>query len=619
MSRRNKNSNVRGPNSALTEFLRVEGITETFRRRRNNVQVETVGENEPEAQQVAQDQDVLSEGSSSINAINVDEDDEFEQIRIAARQKRKAAGLSDESEVDEADSDDDDDDDFVLGNEYEIEGQQDECIECGRKFKLTAYSRYDKLRKGYYCDECNEEIKIQERNKRKNQMSARRRRKRVAQALLNKTTVKLPLLQDVCIDCITKNIEQVESLGDIGNINLTKISQILSKNRSLNDLTIPLFLNRNLTSLQFWDCSNVDSDSYNKIASYCPDLQNLTLFMCGQLHNDNLTYFSDKFRNLTELNLNGPFLISDSMWQQFFETGGSKLNIFEIRNTHRFGNVSLQSLLENCGRNLVGLKLSRLDGIDNKTAYESISQYLSPNILQHLEISYPKSENLIQGNTILDILSKCQESLLSLNLDGCSDLDDGFTKDFVEMKLNNLKTLSLKNLDLVKHLDFSKFSNGGLNSINLSKCIDLDDMSVYSILAHSCETVVELSLNSIEVSKDLLWQIFTPDDDELKQRYSHESDENSDNSDNSDDENSVDDSDNDEESPEPVFYRQLKFPNLTTLDLGFVRAVDDQILHLLSENCGKLKYLEVFGNNRCTHEAKVRKDLIIIGRQGDLH
>lgn len=106
---------------------------------------------------------------------------------------------------------------------------------------------------------------------------------------------------------ITENIEDVDVLGDIGQMNMNRISMILSKNRSLNNKTISLFLSPDLKSLQFWDCSNVDSDSLNKIASYCPHLESLTLFMCGQLHNDNLQYFATQLTKLTELSLNGPF------------------------------------------------------------------------------------------------------------------------------------------------------------------------------------------------------------------------------------------------------------------------------------------------------------------------
>lgn len=610
MSRRRGASNVRGPNSALTEFLRVEGITENFRRRRER-------ENEQQIADLTQDSDEASESGTGDNTEieagtsgsrstirDIEEDEDVQQIRLAARRKRKAAGQQISDDDDDGNSvGDSDDEDFVVGNEYKIEGDEDTCIECGQLFKLTVYSRYDKLRKGYLCEDCNELIKAEERKKRKNQMSAKRRRKRVAQALLDKSFVKIPSLQDVCIKVITSNIDQVETLGDIGTSNLNEISKILSKNRSLDNSTMTLFLNPNMTKIEFWDCSNVDSDSFNKIASFCPNLTSLTLFMCGQFHNDNLVYFSDKLK-LSELNLNGPFLISDVMWQEFFENGGKYLEKFEIRNTHRFGNDSLISLLENCGSKLKSLKLSRLDGIDSAAMYELIPHYLTQDCLENLEISYPKSEELVTNELIINALAMSEASLCSLNLDGCSDLTDLFTQEMVKLNLEKLTSLSLKNLDQITDFNFSNFKNSGLMSLNLYKCVELSEASVYSILKHSCSTLVELSLNSVPVSKNFWWQIFTSNNDELKKRYLKSD------SDGSDDEN--------EESESQAFYDELSFPNLTSLDVGFVRSVDDQILNLISKKCPKLKVLEVFGANRCTFGAKVREDLIVIGRQGDL-
>ena len=64
------------------------------------------------------------------------------------------------------------------------------------------------------------------------------------------------------------------------------------------------------------------------------------------------------------------------MWQDYFEEAGSRLTKFEIRNTHRFGNDSLISLLENTGKNLTSLKLSRLDGLNSSEIYGLIPHYI---------------------------------------------------------------------------------------------------------------------------------------------------------------------------------------------------------------------------------------------------
>ncbi|KAI5954152.1 RAD7 [Candida margitis] len=651
-----KQGNVKGPSSALTEFLKSEGITDAFRQRRaREAEVTATATTETTTQETTPDADAGAgndeedlHGETSMENLSAagsplvsrrgsrrqsstptrgveeddDEDDEIIQMRKAAKRKLRAArqdagGTSRKRAMpgDGSGSDDDSSDDSSADDDYSDDGddldnanmknfgEQDTCVDCGDKFELSVYSRFIKDKSGYLCDSCNKVLKEHERRARSNQLNARKKRKRVAQALLNRTTVKIPKLQDVCIKKITQNIEDVDVLGDIGQINLNKISSILSKNRSLNDKTISLFLSPDLKNIAFWDCSNVDSDSLNKIASYCPNLESLTLFMCGQFHNDNLEYFASNLTHLHSLALNGPFLISDKMWQAYFDRVGGRLQKFEIRNTHRFGNDSLLSLLENCGKDLTSLKLSRLDGINQQDAYNQISNYIAQSKLTHLEISYPTDEDLVTDDLIVDILQKTGDSLVSLNVDGCSALTDKFLLDGVSKYCHNLTQISMKNLDQVSNEgfatafnQFSKVNAGGLIEVNLMKCTDLGDEAVYALLNHSCHTLVELSINSLHrITSDFLSQIFTDDKHQFKKklRERHEEDSN------------------------VKYYQQVPLILLTYLDASFVRAVDNEILSLIGGSCPQLQIIEVYGDNRCNGKASFRDGLMVIGRQSD--
>lgn len=563
----------------------MEGITDAFRERRLRDDTSATASAEPES------------GDTSDNIVTVSgapggEDDDEAEIRLAARRKRARNGsISDDNDSDDAD--------FELGNNYRRLGDDDECVECGNTFSVTVYSRFLEAKKGYLCDGCNEELKKREKNARRNQLSARRKRKKVAEALLDKKTVRFPTLQDLCIRKITANIADVEVLGDIGQVNMNKISQILSRNRSLDNSTVALFLHPGLKTLQFWDCSNVDSDALNKIASFCPHLELLTLYMCGQLHNDNLAYFSSQL-SLQELCLNGPFLISDSMWQDFFETGASKLARFEVRNTHRFGNDSLISLLENCGKNLTMLKLSRLDGITSEAVFDLIPHYVLTALLTHFELSYPHKEDLVTDDLLVNLLSVTGESLTHLNVDLCSNLTDRFLHEGVMRFCPRLTHLSMKGLHQLTNegvamafSDYSAVNSGGLISLDISKCEHLGNEAVHAILAHSGHTLVELNTNLVYgITKDFLMQILTDDSHPSKKRSENDSD--------------------------TAFFSHVSFPLLTRWDTGFVRAMDDEVLSMVSKTCSKLAYVEVYGNNKCTSKARVRDDLLIIGRQSDV-
>lgn len=621
MARRYRPSGVRGPNSALTEFLRNEGITDAFRRRQEEQQElrqqSEEGSPTPEVQEiVSSSPSSASRRARSSRAVLV-EDDEEAEIRAAGRRKRRAARRSGDDSDPDGDYSDDSDADFNedddLGNTYRKFGDEDQCAECGNPFTVSVYSRYVEDLKGYLCEDCNDKLKKKERNARRNELNARKKRKKLAQALLDKSTVRIPSLQDICIKEITSNINDVEALGDIGQSNINKISKILSKNRSLNDYTISLFLNPELKSLEFWDCSNVSSHSLNQIAAFCSQLESLTLFMCGQLHNDNLHYFKDKLLALKKLSLNGPFLISNTTWQDFFEESQSNITQFEVRNTHRFGNDAFITLMEKRGPQLTLLKLLRLDGLDSAAIYELLPHYLSPSTLTELELSYPHTPDLITDELLIHILAITGESLVSLNVDGCTSLTDEFFKEGVCKFCPRLEHLSMRGLELVTSEGFSEgfdefkeINTGGLVTVDLTKCLDLNDEAIHRLLQHSGNTLIDLSLNSLDrLTKSFLTQIFMRDESSAKMAIKKAIEEGVN--------NEVED-----EGDRQQFFSFIELPLLTRLDIGFVRSFDDETARLFSEGCPKLRILEVFGDNRCTARARVRPDLLIIGRQGDL-
>lgn len=561
--RRRNNTNtdeggVKGPSSALTSFLREQGISaEQIRLRyeQSKRQKEPGGTTEVESGVEIPVEEVTNRDLEIKINTGLDSDEEevdYEKPLSKRQRLEQTVNVSSGTDL------------------Y--------CMECDQDFTISVYSK--KMERdgkiGYLCPSCSKIQIRRERLAKRHEIEARRRRKKIAAALLDKKQFKLPSLQDFCINVITENINSVEALGEIGTHNKMKICRILAKNRSLNNKTISLFLDGNTKKLEFWDCSKIDKNSLDKIAVYCPNLESLTLNMCGQLHNDNLQYFGSKLNNLKSFHLNGPFLINDNAWQSFFESKvGKNLKQFTLINTHRFSNDSLVCLLENCGNNLESLTLSRLDSLDSKPVFDLLPHFLSS--LKHLEISYPHSKNLIDDDLIINLLAVNCDSLESLNLDRCSDLTDRFLTEGLKPFGSHIRKLSLTDLDQIDDAGvgvlFDDWKiNGGLTDINLERCTLLTDDSIYKMLSHSSETLVRLKLNSVKlISKSLFSKL----------------------------------------------SRNTTFPLLTFLDLGFVRSVDDSVLAMLSRICPKLEILEVYGNNRCTERALIRENLTVIGRQTD--
>ncbi|ANZ75677.1 BA75_02337T0 [Komagataella pastoris] len=541
---------VRGPNSALTAFLREQGIDAGAIRRRY-------------------EQSLLTERNEQTSHLYEQEDESFEEneIILAAiekRRRKRAEANADGSYSDSSFSGDD-----LKDSHY--------CMNCDREFRITVYSK--KVEKdgkvGYLCIKCTRFQIEQEGRKKKAAFEARKKRKKLASALLNRQELKIPSLQDICIKLLSTHIDDVHALGDISVVSMNKISRILSKNRSLNNRTMMLFLDATLKHLEFWDCSNIDMAYLDKITTFCPKLESITLNMCGQLHNSNLISFAQNLLSLNSVVLNGPFLISEPTWIQFFELMNEKLRLFHVSNTHRFSDQCLQSLLTNCGGRLESLSLSRLDGLSSKAAYDVLPYHLKN--LKLLDLSNPFKENLIDDNLIISILSVNGGSIETLLLDGCSGLTDLFLVKGVKKFCPFLKRISLESLDQVTDNGFTQLFDGwninsGLIEVNLKRCSGLTDRGLFTFLSHSASSLVSLNLNSVYSLSRTLFETLS---------------------------------------------RTLRFPLLTTLDLGFVRSVDDKAIAILSRICPKLKELEVYGNNRCTQRARIRRGLKVLGRQSD--
>lgn len=569
----NAASSIRGPNSALTEFLRQQGISAEEIRQRHLRRIAGEEQEQPEVVNIDGIGNAANEVQQNEGEAEVPDEEEL-QMRIAARRKRRAAKDNDEGDYTDSDSEDNSDhgENERVPERAMIIGDEVSCFKCSTSFVVTVYSEQDPETGGYYCVEC---LKVKIENDkaiRKNQVASRKKRQRLAVALLDRQDVKIPSLQDISIKKITERIEDVDELGDIGMINMRKIAKILCRNRSLNDSTITLFLNTSIEVLELWDCSKINKDSYDKICSFSPKVKQLTLLMCGRLHNDNLNYYASNFKNLRSLELDGPFLINNETWQNFFRVKGKDLASFKVSNTHRFDDLTLETLLQNVNpEKFQSLKLSRLAGIKSKDTFDLIPMYLTN--LVELEISYPDHEELVDDSMLINTLSINGESLNTLVLDGCSALTDEFLINGIKPFATKLRKLSLQFLDQITDEGFVGLFhewdiNLGLNEVFLKKCFSLGDAGILEMFLHSNSTLVELSLNSVKDLTVLPFQV-------------------------------------------------MKCNNLIYLDIGFIRSIDDRVLELIQKNCKQVKIIDCYGNNKFTANAKIRDDVKVIGRQSD--
>ncbi|KAK9322394.1 hypothetical protein V1517DRAFT_138407 [Lipomyces orientalis] len=552
MSRNAGGSRVRGPNSALTEFLRERGIDANAIRHRYE---ETIQQQAT----ASSDTVVTVSGSSSTSSSRSHEVETrvSSTSRSRKRTKKKREYSDDEGEL-------------LSRMTRPRPGQIDFCAECQCRFTVTAYSKPARDGNGLLCHSCGSKYAQEEKQQKKTQISSRKRKKSIAAALLDKQEFAVPNLQDLCIKIIAKYIDDVEILGDIGDFNMEKIARILSRNRSLKDNTVKLFLGPSIKRLHFWDCSNLCSDSLELIASYCPLLESLTLSMCGQITDKVIDYYSTNLRNLHSLTVNGGFLVTSGCWVRFFDTIGSQLVRFSVANTLRFNRNPLEALVRNCSGTLEELSFSRVGSLQD----EDIPLLLQLPKLTALELSYMRSA--ITDDCMIGLLRLVGSQLVALNLDDSGDLSDKFLVEGVRPHCGRLQNLSLALGDGftdvgVRDLFKDWELNNGLISANFSRCTNVGDEGIQALIDHSAKTLVILNLNSIYNLTSATFRLLASSDCEF----------------------------------------------LSQLDFGFVHCVGDEEIEVLTERCKSLQLIEAYGNIRISEFAKLKRGVKVAGRQSD--
>ncbi|SNX84054.1 related to RAD7 - nucleotide excision repair protein [Melanopsichium pennsylvanicum] len=653
-------SNVRGPTSALTEFLRERGITarnaNRFRRReqeqQEQAQVQAAAASDNAGSTSAspavasplpspvRPRRPLGRNSSSMNFEEDDEtDDDLPEAATATsaqahtttssvRQTRASEKRRPQPDEDAAeactisngkgkkkskkgdDDDDDDDDDYSPKNMAKKEkekgpapddweeslglpqasssrtnfsyasrtpGSINYCGVCKNKFTITQYTKM--ADKGPLCHRCGPLYEgpggIGADSKVKPAPKKRQVRRKLMQDGLRQS---FPSLQSYCIDVVSRHIEDVEALGLIGFRNMDAISKSISKNRSLNPKTLPLFLSPSITTLSLYDCSKLDSEALQSIAAFAPNLQHINLQLCGMLDNDAIDTWSKKLPKLKSVELYGPFLVRKEAWLRFFEVVGSRLESFKIRESPRFDLSCAEAMVQHCPK-LRELGLAQIGPLD-KMMLRPLESYGDQ--LTYLDISDPGVSapgippNSLEDDEVISLLKAVGTNLTYLDVSKNIDLSDRIIKEAITPRCHKLKTLRLIGCEKFEaetvagmFSEWSKEGVPGISHLHLDRVLKLDDSLVEPMLTHSGPHLVELSLNSVDGITDKGLEILA---------------------------------------------NAKNLPVLELLDLSFVRAVDDGSLDKICRNLDSLKKVSVFGCNRISDFMKSDR-VRIVGKE----
>ncbi|KAF9519693.1 hypothetical protein BS47DRAFT_1336788 [Hydnum rufescens UP504] len=621
---------VRGPASALTSFLREQGIEagpiSAYSRRRVNQAQNEENQGEPDAE--VHEEETPGAGPSSAvpsptpatrtrkrkrageyDSDDLDEDEEATsspskkkatatekakakaKAKAAAQAKKKARG-----DGDYEDDDDDDEDEYsalskstaskpVAAAKPSI-GSFENCANCSKKFTVTRYTPAASPPPGYLCHDCAKASGTDPFKKPapKQQRKGRQDKRKIVNY---EEKDRVDTLAQLCIRVVTKHIEDVEALGDISSHNVDMISKIMAKNRRLTSSIATLFYDVNNTTLALYDCTSLLPDGLCTLASLNPNLTSLRLDYVGRMNDAVLAHWSTHLKSLTHVDLLGPFNIKSSAWINFFRKMHRPLEKFAVTQSPRFDLTCLEALVARSATSLVELRLGEVGQL--------CDAWLDPiacfTRLTRLNLAYPATSLSDEG--LIELLSSIGERLTHLDISGHDEVGDLAFETGIGPHAKKLVELRARDLVLLTDEGIAKFFGADgpsdetsenekeeaqtramvvppLEVIDLSRAPHLSSNALTALLAHSGSVLRELHING--------WK----------------------------------DADN-----ESLLGIGERAPNLTRVDLGWCRAADDWVVKALVEGPagtrGVLEEVGCFGCNKITTACPRKRGIVLRG------
>lgn len=421
------------------------------------------------------------------------------------------------------------------------------------QFTVTRYTLAARDGEGWLCHECAKAAGMDPFKK----PTAPRKRKAPAE---RRKTVnfeepeKAQSLAMLCIQVVSKHIEDIEAFGDIGHINLDAIAKVIAKNRSLTAENAPLFYNVKNTRLTFYDATKLEPPALCALASLNPNLERLRVDFCGRIDNSAIQHWAEHLTHLTRLELLGPFLVHSSAWINFFKARGSQLQSFLITQSPRFDLACVEALAEHCSSTLTELRLAEVGELCD----EFLPHIAKCSKLTWLDLSYPSKS--LSVDAVVEMLAVLGKQLVHLDLSGHEALTDEVLDRGIKAHTPALVSLALANLPELTDSGVADFFNTwkphpALERLKMARCHGPSSNALTAVLKHSGASLQELNINS--------WK--DTDTDVLSRIAAHA-------------------------------------PKLTRLNVGWCRGVDDFVLKtLLDSECGKtLEEVKVYGCHRLT-------------------
>ncbi|KAG6896610.1 hypothetical protein C0992_007133 [Termitomyces sp. T32_za158] len=418
------------------------------------------------------------------------------EAKLKAQEKAKAK----KKKAEKSDDDDEEDPYRALARSWggsstsptkPVIGNFEDCAKCKVQFTVTRYTMPAVPGPGFLCHKCakdsgNDPFKKPTAMKRKKVPADKR-------TVVNFEERRFPTLASLCIQLITKHIDDVEALGDIGVMNMDAISKTLSKNRGLTPKNVHLFYNVANTMLTLYDATNLTSPALETLALLNPNLTSLRLDFCGHLDDKAMSVLSGSLPSLKRLELLGPFLVRSVAWVTFFESHPS-LETFKITQSPRFDIEAMLALKKNCAPTLIALRLREI-GAMSDAFLEAIGNFKK---IEELDIADPGKTNECAAEALQGVLSALSGTLRVLDVSKHEQITDHVLKEGL-VGSRHLDELVAQNAPLLTDAGVAEFfgtwENQPLRRIDMGRNHDLGSAALVALLKHSGKRLEELRIN----------------------------------------------------------------------------------------------------------------------------
>ncbi|KAF2199347.1 DNA repair protein-like protein Rad7 [Delitschia confertaspora ATCC 74209] len=594
------NNRIRGPHSALTDFLAANNISaqeirDSYRQRLEQSEL-TGSENAENADNggasLAQELEGLEEeavqAESSAMAEERSRKRKRDQDEVIAKIKKGKGSKKAPAKKKKSDSNDGDSDLDDITNMYKkakpVPGQLENCEVCGKRFTVTPYSKAGP-EGGLLCTPCGKEMtkEVKATEKAAKPKVRRQARRKVESNRLDGLNLRgAKTLQQLCIEKLAQHSLDIEEFGELPDRLMNRLSEIFSKQRVMNSRTVPLFLRPELDTVAIHEAAYLESEDYDKIFAISPSVEKLVLRNCCQFKDPNMDYMIEKAQKLKHIFLTGANLVSNDKWIELFLARGKDLESLKLEWLDAaFADQVVQSLVEYCP-NLSRLKLERCRQI----GVDSIEALTQAKNLQHLTLQFSRE---IPHERLVNLIQHVGKNLRTLCLENFLDAECETTDDVLNAVHDTCRHLSKFRFtqnnecsDAAYANLFTDWTNPPLRYIDVNSTRDVDNTN-----PDGPEESVGLASNGFRALMKHSGSKLEYIDISSCRHITHE-------------------------TFAEVFDPANTYPFLREINLSFCPVVDTQVIASIFRSCPNLKKVVTFGCFQ-VQEVIVPRGIVLIG------